>query len=288
MYLSIGQSAYGVGATISPLIATGFVGADISWHFFYLVLLGCMMVSSIMIFISFSGSEIDMAPWENDGSEDIPNDHKVKLKAALQTKATWLFAVFVFVYQGAEVSMGGWIVTYLLDYRNGGHVVGYVASGFWGGVALGRFILVRPLHKHLGSRRSVIVCSLMSLLFVTLTWVISNVVAAGVFVSLAGFFVGPNYPIMVTLASEMLPRKIQVISLTIASAFGSAGGAFFPFLVGLLSQQVGAFVIMPMFIVLYCVMLLLWICLPNRERRLRTTVTNDLFSALKAFSGLIR
>lgn len=267
-YLSVAQSFYGVGATLAPIIATSFVGAGISWNYFYLVLLGVALTSAILFQLTFRNTEQDLAQFEPDDEDEVTNNvvDTVLLKIALSNKITWLTALFVFFYQGSEVSIGGWIVTYLLDYRHGGHVVGYVASGFWGGVALGRLLLARPIHKALGARRSIIVCTLASILCVILTWVIPNVIAAGVFVSFAGFFVGPNYPIMVKFASDLLPRRIQIISITIYTAFGSAGGAFFPFLIGIISQQVGAFVVLPGFIILYSIMLLLWLMLPNKER----------------------
>lgn len=267
-YLSVAQSFYGVGATLAPIIATSFIGAGISWNFFYLVLLGVSLFTAILFEFSFRNTEQDLARFEPD-DEDVANNvvDTALLKLALKNKITWINALFIFFYQGSEVSIGGWIVTYLLDYRHGSHVVGYVASGFWGGVALGRLLLARPIHKYMGARRSVIVCSLSSIFCVILTWVIPNVITAGVFVSFAGFFVGPNYPIMVKFASDLLPRRIQIISITIYTAFGSAGGAFFPFLIGIVSQQVGAFVVLPGFIILYSLMLVLWLTLPNKERK---------------------
>ncbi|CUM52007.1 unnamed protein product, partial [Debaryomyces tyrocola] len=69
----------------------------------------------------------------------------------------------------------------------------------------------------------------------------------------------------------LIPRKIQVISLTIITAFGSSGGAIFPFIVGLISQSAGTYVVMPAFIGLYCGMLSLWIALPNTERSIEST-----------------
>lgn len=71
---------------------------------------------------------------------------------------------------------------------------------------------------------------------------------------------------MITLAVRMLQRKIQVVSLTIVTAFGSSGGALFPFFVGLISQFTGPFVLNPVCIALYTAMLIIWLCLPNVER----------------------
>ena len=87
---------------------------------------------------------------------------------ALKNYRTWVLALFVLFYQGAEVSLAGWVVTYLLDYRRCNSSVGYVASGFWGGLTLGRLLLTKPLHKLLGARRAVIILSLTSICLVLL------------------------------------------------------------------------------------------------------------------------
>lgn len=265
-YLSIAQSGYGVGATISPLIATSFVTAGINWNLFYLVLLGIAIVTIGLFAYYFTGSE--ELPWDLKDElvvEDTTNHYEL-LRIALRNKVTWLIALFTFFYQGAEVSIGGWIVTFLQESRNGGKSVGYVASGFWSGVTLGRLLLTGPMYKYIGPRRSVILCLVISLIAVGLTWAIPNFIAAGTFVSVAGVFVGPNYPIMLKLASELFPRKIHIIALTITTAFGSSGGAFFPFIVGILSQRFGTFVVLPSFLVLYCAMLVFWLALPNRDK----------------------
>lgn len=207
--------------------------------------------------------------------------HTTDMLLALQNYKTWLLALFVLFYQGAEVSLAGWVVTFLLDYRHGNaSSVGYVASGFWGGLTVGRLLLTRPLYKLLGARRSVIVLSLTSIFLVLLGWLIPNAIAEGVFISIAGVTIGPNYPLQIGLTAQLIPRKIQVISLTIITAFGSSGGAIFPFLVGLISQSAGTYVVMPMFIALYCCMLSLWIALPNIERPIETAGTSNLWQQL--------
>ncbi|CAK7896285.1 hypothetical protein CAAN1_04S07822 [[Candida] anglica] len=304
------HGVYGLGATVSPLIGTSFINNDIPWHYFYLILVGLSLTNAINIWFSFEGSDEDLAPWDNkedvstetvvkEEEEAINTGHEETvigltnlgrggksktsrqgphapavphgdMAAALSNRITWLISFFVLFYQGSEVSMGGWIVTYLLNYRHGNpKSVGYVASGFWLGLTLGRLALTRPFHKYVGARRGIIIMSVLSILFVVLTWAIPSVITAGVFVSLAGVFIGPTYPLMISLAARMLPRKIQVVSLTIMTAFGSSGGAIFPFFVGLISQFAGAFVVLPIFIGLYTLMLIIWICLPNVEGRER-------------------
>ncbi|KAG8843077.1 hypothetical protein FRB91_003610 [Serendipita sp. 411] len=51
----------------------------------------------------------------------------------------WTVAIFLLAYQGAETVAQGFIVTFALHERDANpNKVGYVASGFWAGLALGR------------------------------------------------------------------------------------------------------------------------------------------------------
>lgn len=312
-YLSFCHASYGVGATISPLIATAFISAGIPWHYFYLLLLGMMLFNTALFYYAFRGADEDLAYWDHHHEEEFlrsqspieenpveengigladldengipqpvakPEPKQIKkgdhaeLIAATKSSTTWLIAFFVLFYQGSEVSLAGWIVTFLLDYRGGPTSSGYVASGFWGGLTLGRLLLTRPLHTRFGVRRSVLVVSIISIVLVALVWIIPNVLAAGIIVSIAGIFIGPNFPLMIALSTDLLPRKIQVVALTIVTAFGSSGGALFPFIIGIMSQHIGPYVVLPAFIVLYFLMIVIWICLPNKERMMKGQ--NDL------------
>ena len=54
----------------------------------------------------------------------------------MRTKAVHLLALFLVVYIGVEVSIGGWIVTFLMLVRGGGPLSGYVSTGFFGGKSI--------------------------------------------------------------------------------------------------------------------------------------------------------
>ncbi|OJT08117.1 hypothetical protein TRAPUB_972 [Trametes pubescens] len=46
-------------------------------------------------------------------------------------------ALFIFTYVGVEVTIGGWIVTYVINERHGGANSGYISSGFFGDLLAG-------------------------------------------------------------------------------------------------------------------------------------------------------
>ncbi|CAK7901696.1 hypothetical protein CAAN1_11S04082 [[Candida] anglica] len=277
-YLAYLHAFYGLGATVSPLIGTATVNSGVKWHYFYMILLGIMLANAVDLWFAFVEEETSENYRLNEQHELEEPEAQIAnvtptsgdMLEAIKNRSTWLMALFCLFYQGSEVSLAGWIVTYLLDYRHGNSkAVGYVASGFWGGLTIGRLFLTRALYKYFGVRRSVVITGVAAIAVVIAIWFTPNVIAAGCLVALSGVLIGPNYTLMVAVTPRMFPRKIQIISVTILTAFGSIGGAIFPFLVGLISQYSGTYVVLPVFVSLYSVMVLIWLALPNVEKEFK-------------------
>lgn len=85
-------------------------------------------------------------------------------------------------------------------------------------------------------------------------------------VSILGFLLGPVYPCAQTVFVRLLSPNIQVFALGFISAMGSVGGAIVPFLTGLLAQFRGTFVLHPICIAAYVVMLGCWASLPRVKK----------------------
>jgi len=65
-----------------------------------------------------------------EGAE--PQSRFQNLKLALKNRVTIFGALFIFAYQGAEVAISGWFISFLINYRDGDPAqVGYVTAGFW-------------------------------------------------------------------------------------------------------------------------------------------------------------
>ena len=70
--------------------------------------------------------------------------------------------------------------------------VGYVTSGFYGGLALGRLILAEPTYR-LGERRMLLLYSVLCLGLQLVFWRVKSIVADAVAVSCMGFLLGPYF-----------------------------------------------------------------------------------------------
>lgn len=269
------HGGYGIGGVIGPLIATALASHGVRWSYYYILTLATALFNIVFSAWAFKGYEKESSVQLRTALEKTASrqekgegaNKKGLLRQAVKNKVTLLGALFIFAYQGAEVSTSGWVVSFLINYRHGDPSrVGYVSSGFWAGITIGRFLLSHPAQR-LGRKLAVVLLVAGSVAFQLMTWLIPNVIGEAVTVAILGLLLGPIYPCATAVFSTLLPRNIQMSSLSFISAMGSSGGAVSPFLTGLLAQHVGTFVLHPICIGLYAVMIVGWLCLPRLPKR---------------------
>ena len=268
------HGCYGIGGTVAPFIATSMVSSGIRWSFFYSITLGLSLINAIAFPAAFKGYEQELVTEQIDiglsrtlSRQTTIDEKKGILRAAVRNRTTVLGALLIFAYQGAEVAISGWVISFLIDYRDGdSSQVGYVTAGFWGGITLGRFLLVAPSHK-IGDRISVVVLVAGTAAFQFLVWFLPNIIGNAVAVALIGLLLGPVYPCATSVFSRLLPSHLQITSLGLIGSLGSSGGAIFPFLTGALAQKLGTVVLNPICIALCVVMEIAWLGLPRVVKR---------------------
>lgn len=106
-----------------------------------------------------------------------------------------------------------------------------------------------------------------ALILELLIWFVPSIPGDSVAVAFSGLLLGPMYPSAVHIFQRLIPRKMQISSLSLIASVGSSGGAFAPFLTGILAQSVGTFVLHPVCIALFVGMVVTWWMLPVPEVR---------------------
>ncbi|PPQ92297.1 hypothetical protein CVT25_008894 [Psilocybe cyanescens] len=181
-------------------------------------------------------------------------------------KSVPLFAIFALIYVGVEVTIGGWIVTFIIHERGGGSSTGYISSGFFGGLALGRVSLMW-LNKMVGEHRIVILYALIAIAFELTVWFVPSIIENAVAVSLVGLVLGPMFPLLVSHMTHILPRWLLTGCVGLVTGIGVAGSAALPFITGLLASRFGIGSIQPLMISMMSVMLIVWAFVPKAVRR---------------------
>ena len=265
------HGSYGIGGTIGPLIATAIVtlGGTV-WSRYYLLTLGLAVLNTIFA---------TWAYWHYDRELGVPTPAAARQDAsydqarmagmftAFSSRVVLLGALFIFAYQGAEVSISGWVISFLIAARKGDpNTVGYVTAGFWAGITVGRFALSAPAHK-VGEKLFVYCMVIGAAIFELLVWWVPNVIGDAISLAIVGLLLGPIYPCAAAVFMRTMTRSEKLSGMGVISAFGSSGGAAAPFTTGILAQAVGTFVLHPIAIALFAVMMVCWYGIPSTRKR---------------------
>ena len=100
-------------ATLAPIITTQLVSkGSLSWSNYYFVTLGLSVLSIFGLGFAFS-KEHSTDPSASDGSRH--HAQRGKLKIALQNSVTLVAAIFISLYRGSKVTLGGWLFTFMIQ-----------------------------------------------------------------------------------------------------------------------------------------------------------------------------
>ncbi|KAG6908939.1 hypothetical protein DXG01_002718 [Tephrocybe rancida] len=301
--LGVMHAMYGLGAFISPFVATHF-SAQPRWTFHYLVsasITGLNITAQILIFrfkrIEVLLKECGQAPQEQHHNQAVSTAPRPStFRQVFGLPAVHILTLFSVIYIGVEVTLGGaqgqwllwliltspaegWIVTFVIRERGGGRSSGYISSGFFGGIMLGRIGLLW-LNKLVGEYKVVVIYTVIavtipvkyitkpSAIRLELTvWFVPSIIENAVAISLIGLVLGPIFPLVVSHSSKVLPRWLMTVSIGWITGMGMVGSAALPFLTGLLSSRFGIKSLQPLMISMMAVMLVVWFFVPRSVRR---------------------
>lgn len=290
---------YGLGAALSPLIATSVVTkAGWKWYEFYYIMVGGAAIEVIFLVGTFWKADAHAFRAQRSAAvgEAQPTAHtepvpqstqeerstlkklspfgkrekgKSRTLEAVKNKATILASVFLLAYVGAEVSIGGWIVSFMLRVRKGSPFAsGMTSTGFWLGITVGRFVLGFVTGRLFKNERwavtTYVSCSVvLQLLF----WLVPNFYVSAVMIGFIGFFLGPMFPAAVVVLTKLLPKRLHVAGVGFACAFGASGGTVLPFAIGAIANAAGVKVLQPIILAALVLCLVVWLLIPRLPKQ---------------------
>ncbi|HEY6767455.1 MAG TPA: sugar MFS transporter [Candidatus Sulfotelmatobacter sp.] len=208
------------------------------------------------------------------GSFKLPTiahaQHKVgeKVNDSIWRHPNLIFgAIGIFVYVGAEVSIGSFLVNYFSQPEIGGFTAKVAASFvafYWGGAMVGRFIGSALLQK-INTGKLLGICAICAAALVTISMLATGHVAMWSII-LVGFFNSIMFPSIFTLGvAEMGPLTGDASGIMIMAI---VGGAIIPVAQGWIADQIGihhAF-FLPVICYLYILFFALSGSKPNSQR----------------------
>ncbi len=222
---------FGLGSLLGPLVAALFLGVMQSWRLLFAAVAAMAGAHAI-----FASSQVypEVTGQKGEGQQQL----KAVRKAVLTSPQFWMLSGIMFTYSGMGGIIVGWINTYLSNELTASVLAASSVLALYNvGLTLGRMVW-GGVSERVGYPKTLIMCSLGGLVFVT-----SAVVArqfwwiAGSF-WLTGFFVAGLFPTAVAYGTGLFSELTGTVTgymITIASL----GGMLLPLLVGALSDAVG-------------------------------------------------
>uniref|UniRef100_A0A0D2XKN4 Major facilitator superfamily (MFS) profile domain-containing protein n=1 Tax=Fusarium oxysporum (strain Fo5176) TaxID=660025 RepID=A0A0D2XKN4_FUSOF len=252
-WLAFIHAMYMAGCLVGPFVATGVAsaGSTSRWYLFYTFPLGI-------------------------GVLNVANDDAFSLiKETLKNKNVWLISLFFFFFLGATLTASGWVVEYLVEVRNGDiNQMGFVPAGFSGGSLLGRLFLAEPTHRF-GVRPMIFAFTILSIGLQVLFWLVPNIIAASIAISLLGFFMGPYFATGISVGSKLFNPRIQSTALAFLFVFAQLGGCLFPIITGLIAASAGVSILQPVLCALLVATSVSWLFVPMPKEGDNTTLHQE-------------
>ncbi|KEP52041.1 MFS transporter [Rhizoctonia solani 123E] len=254
----------GLGALVSPFVIGALTKANASWKLYYWFPLSLTILFAICHYMLFKNYVI---PADH---EEAPENKSVRarFKLVMRMPMTWLGMILMVLSYAIVDVLSNWLTSYLIDVKGTAPDVSrYQLAMFWAGLTAGRIFFSLPL-IHLRERMGnalllVSMCGAIGLL-----WAVRSTASDWIAVAVAGFFLGPNTPGILSIISTRVPPSLKgiVVSITIGSALvgGTLGSLIFGVTVGKVSP--GLRMLGPFIMVLAGLSALLFWGIPPRRK----------------------
>jgi fucose permease len=240
------HSSFGIGSLVAPLLlsVTLTLLHDFTWAY---------IVGSITAFTCAAllirqraptapaGARIPRPEQAYQPGEEKPARGKTAPRSILWQMLLWLMALEFFLYIAAEVGFSNWIVTGVsVSAHIAVALAAPVATAFWLGLTVSRLLGSQVLKRALLSERHLLylcilvgsICGLLVAIFP------GQLLVAYAASALYGFFLGPIYPGLMSIATRWFVHNLNTVSGVLLVCCGISG-MIFPVVMGGLIAWVG-------------------------------------------------
>jgi FHS family L-fucose permease-like MFS transporter len=193
-----------------------------------------LVLGIIAVLIAFS-----KLPSISDATMEEYHDTKhFGKKSAWQYKHLIRGAIAIFLYVGGEVTIGSFMVNYLMESNIGGLIesdAGKYVSFYWGGAMVGRFIGAGLLQR-MKPQTVLTICAVAAITLILISTNSSGPVAMYSIIAV-GLFNSIMFANIFTMSMEGLGKFTGEGSGILCMAI--VGGAIVPFLTGMLADAIG-------------------------------------------------
>lgn len=218
------HGAYGIGATLGPLIITASLASDLLWRGGY----GLVAILQLLVLAAVWATRRN---WAEDEADD---ERSFESPAG----SMWMMVVLFFLYTGVEVAAGQWAFTLLTEGRGmATGPAGIWVATYWGGLTIGRlgFGVIGNDLRASSILNGSVVTALAGLLIL---WIDPGGFGF-VGLPIAGLGLAAIFPTLVSLTPGRIGRERSTSSIGFQLAAASLGAATIPWALGIFAEARG-------------------------------------------------
>lgn len=230
------HASYGIGVTFGPIIMTVALTALDSWRVGYRVVGGFQLALAFCFVLSLSMWKQSDSSMGSD-SPRLLTDYKTPIGETLRHPRAWLSALLFLLYVGAEVSLGTWSYSLLVESRGvSPTAAGLWAGSYWATFTVGRVaagLYAKQVGVNLLVQVSLVGALLGSLLLVWNPSESANLLA----VAFIGFSIAPIFPALMSGTSRRVGAQYAANTIGMQMTATGLGAAVIPSLLGVLARR---------------------------------------------------
>ncbi|EUC56936.1 MFS transporter [Rhizoctonia solani AG-3 Rhs1AP] len=263
-FMNILYAFFGLGALVSPFVIGALAKAGTAWRLYYwfpFSLSGLVTVCHFLLFKRY------VMPSDHEEASE-QKSVRAKFKQVMRMPITWVGIVLIILSFAIADTLSNWLTSYLIDVKGSGPDISrYQLSMFWAGLTAGRVFFSLPfihVRERIGNTLLLVsMCGAIGLL-----WTVDSTPSNWVAVAVAGFFLGPNTPGILSIISTRVPPSLKGIVVSITIGLGLVGATLGPLLFGITVGKIGPGlrVLPPVIIVLASLSALIFWAIPPRRK----------------------
>jgi fucose permease len=224
---------FSVGALTSPFVVGRLVVSGVPWQ----VVLGGTAAVAGLIGLLFGGRPMPSGRRAVPGFAASTTGGEARTPGRDASSALPLIALAVSIatYVASEIGVSSWLVRYLASSTV--ETATAALAIFWGGLTIGRLLSIR-IADRLPPVFFAGACSTAAAVALAAAVLVPDPTVAVALFGVLGLAYGPVYPLIMTLAGALYPRRLAAVTGTLGAS-AVVGSIVYPPLIGLLSEGVG-------------------------------------------------
>lgn len=256
---------WGVGATVGPMIMSGFILKENYWRGGYLTVASIQFMLVILLFLTLplwdkaikqTNGNFDNSAVNENTQNSLLENKEVKVVKPMQIKGVKIALISFLFYCGTELTLGLWGSSYLVNIKGlpAATAAQWVAM-YYGGITIGRFLtgfltikISNPILIRLGQ-----IMAFIGTIFLLLP--LPNSFSLIGFI-LIGLGCAPIYPCMLHETPKRFGKENSQMLMGYQMAFAYIGSTFLPPFLGWLAARL-TIGILPIFLLIYILVMLI-------------------------------